>query len=196
MSTQANTATTEIPTSQDEEKADLTKDDIFHILQVERRRAVLTYLKGHEGAVDMRDIVETVAAWENDTTVAALKSDERQRVYIALYQSHLPKLDDLGVIEYNQSRGIVERTDLASEVDPYLEVADHHDEPTTSAPAPVQNTDDEWSTYYLGAVGVATALLTGAWLELVPLADFTLGVVIVAAFMALTLGHYRDSRVE
>lgn len=104
-----------------EEEQSLAKDDIFHILQNERRRQVLRHLKGVDETVEMREIAEKIAAWENDTTVANLYSDQRQRVYIALYQSHLPKLDDLGVINYNQSRGTIEPTPLIDDVTQYLD---------------------------------------------------------------------------
>ncbi len=101
---------------------ELERDDLFHLLQSGRRRAVLSYLlaQGEESYV-MRDIAEAIAAWENETTVEALSSTQRQRVYIALYQSHLPKLDEYGVIEYEQSRGTVVPTELASLFAPYIE---------------------------------------------------------------------------
>lgn len=87
----------------------LTKDVAFHLLQNPRRRAVLRYLLwGDEGTHVMRDVAEAVAAWEHDTTVASLAGAERQRVYISLYQSHLPKLADAGVIDYDQDRGVIE----------------------------------------------------------------------------------------
>jgi hypothetical protein len=107
----------------------IEKDDAFHILQNSRRRAVLRYLLDHdeEERFVMRDLAEEVAAWEHDTTVQQLVSDERQRVYIALYQSHLPKLDDHDVIEYNQSRGVVEPTGLIEVFEPYLEESLHAD---------------------------------------------------------------------
>uniref|UniRef100_UPI003F7B2881 DUF7344 domain-containing protein n=1 Tax=Halomicrococcus sp. SG-WS-1 TaxID=3439057 RepID=UPI003F7B2881 len=110
MSVTTETLSEDAPELPSEETpTELPKDKIFHILQTQRRRDALRYLKANEGPVEMRALAEQVAAWENDTTVAALSSDERQRVYIALYQSHLPKLDEEGVIDYNQSRGIVER---------------------------------------------------------------------------------------
>jgi hypothetical protein len=100
----------------------ISKDDAFHLLQNARRRAVLRYLADHDDErFRMRDLAEEVAAWEHDTTVRQLSSDERQRVYIALYQSHLPKLDEHGIIAYNQSRGVVERTELTRVLEPYLE---------------------------------------------------------------------------
>ena len=105
----------------------------------------------------MRDIAEQVAAWENETTIQALTSDERQRVYIPLYQSHLPKLDEEGIIEYNQSRGTVERTKLADQLDQYLTV----DEQTEEMEESTQRVP--WESYYLGVSVFSTILLAGAF---------------------------------
>jgi hypothetical protein len=100
----------------------IDKDDLFHLLQNGRRRAVLRYFAANpdQETYDMRTLAEEIAAWENGIPVAQLSSDQRQRVYIALYQSHLPKLDDYGVIEYNQPRGIVKPTPLTALFGPYL----------------------------------------------------------------------------
>lgn len=101
----------------------IAKDEAFHLLQNARRRAVLRYLLARPDAdrFVMRDVTEAVAAWEHDTSVGALTSDERQRVYISLYQSHLPKLDEHGVVAYDQSRGIVEPRPLLAALEPFLE---------------------------------------------------------------------------
>ena len=124
----------------------LPRDEIFHLLQNERRRLVLRYLTEHGDDIEMREVAEQVAAWENDTTVAGLTSDARQRVYIALYQSHLPKLDENGVIEYDRNRGTIEPCTPLSQLEPYL-------------PKTAKQTDDEedvnaitwkWNDYYLG----------------------------------------------
>ena len=45
--------------------------------------------------------MEYVAAWENDTTVERIGSTERKRVYTALRQSHLDRMADAGIIEYD-----------------------------------------------------------------------------------------------
>lgn len=101
----------------------MSKDDLFHLLQNGRRRAVLRYFASHpdQRKFDMRTVAEAIAAWENEIPVEQLSSDQRQRVYIALYQSHLPKLDDYGVIEYNQSRGLIVPTPLTAMFEPYLD---------------------------------------------------------------------------
>ena len=100
----------------------IDKDDLFHLLQNSRRRAALRYFAASPDreAFDMRTLAEEIAAWENGIPVQQLSSDQRQRVYIALYQSHLPKLDDYGVIDYNQSRGVIKPTALTALFEPYL----------------------------------------------------------------------------
>ncbi|ELY53005.1 DUF7344 domain-containing protein [Natronococcus jeotgali] len=105
------------------EAASLSDDDVFHILQTNRRRDAIRYLLEQDEPVRMRDVAEYVAATENDTSVAKLTSTERQRVYIPLYQSHLPKLDSEGIIEYNKSRGIVRPTEKLELFRPYLELS-------------------------------------------------------------------------
>lgn len=143
----------------------LSKDDTFHILQNERRRRVLQYLSDTESAVDMRDIAEQVAAWEHDTTVQQLTSDQRQRVYIALYQSHLPKLADFGLITYNRSRGVVERTPLADQIAWYLDEENATEERTGSR--------DDWVRYYVGVTVLSLLLIGAVWLGVVPSALFS-----------------------
>ena len=153
----------------------LSKDDMFHLLSNQRRRDTLRYLADNGGRVDMRDLAEQVAAWEHDTTVTQLDSDERQRVYIALYQTHLPKLDDHGIIAYNQSRGIVERTERADQLDPYLRRSEDEggrgrgrergrgEEPTSDGPVGRSDT-----TYGLVVCLTGLAVLAVGWLGLLP----------------------------
>ncbi len=107
-----------------DEISKLSKDEIFHLLQASRRRDVIAYLMDNDEPIKMGDLAEIVSAKEHDTTVAELTSTQRQRVYIPLYQEHLPKLDTKGIIEYNQQRGIVRPTDRLALFQPHLEAVD------------------------------------------------------------------------
>ncbi|WP_254763815.1 DUF7344 domain-containing protein [Natrinema marinum] len=172
------------------ETSAFSKDEIFHLLQNERRRMVLRYLRGTEGPVRMRDVAEQVAAWEHDTTVEDLTSTQRQRVYIPLYQSHLSKLDNAGLIEYQQNRGIVERKPLADRVDQYLETdadADSSEQDSSD--------DGEWDDYYVVTIVLCYAILLGAVIEL-PFVSFLSGIslsaIILFLFTVLTLSRVVD----
>lgn len=168
-----------------QEKVSLNKDDIFHILQNERRRQVLDHLKEVEGKVEMREIAEKIAAWENNTTVDNLYSDQRQRVYIALYQSHLPKLDDLGVIEYNQPRGTIEPTPLLEEVTKYLD-----SEPTHNNPSPLglKATESGWIPPTVAVVSATAVVSAGGLFGLIPSSTIGLGVAAITAAVLVVIG--------
>ncbi|WP_227357623.1 DUF7344 domain-containing protein [Haladaptatus salinisoli] len=189
-------ATTETPADEsavlsDESPDNLTKDKIFHILQTQRRRDALRYLKENDGPVEMRDLAEQVAAWENNTTLQALTSDERQRVYIALYQSHLPKLDKEDIIKYNQSRGVVERGPLAEQFDPYLNTLET-DDTDLELDATIQD-DDRWFHYYRWATVASVGTLVGSWINLPFLSALPghfLGAFVVMLYAAISTIHF------
>ncbi len=84
-----------------------TKDDVFDILRNRRRRYVLEYLREHEGTVALGDLAEALANWEREDEDAYITHRDRKRAYVSLYQTHLPKLDRTGIVEYNQPRGTV-----------------------------------------------------------------------------------------
>ncbi|WP_458187850.1 DUF7344 domain-containing protein [Haladaptatus sp. NG-WS-4] len=189
MSTTTQQVEEQSSTTASDAPVELEEDKIYHLLQNERRRNVLRYLSDVDDeseAVAMRDIAEQVAAWENDTTVQALSSSERQRVYIPLYQSHLPKLDEEGIIEYNQSRGTVRKTEAAELLYGYLE--------PTGAESDETDEDEKtrWDRYYLGASGVGATVLAGTTLGVAPFAllpQGAIGVLILGMFWTLTLGQ-------
>ncbi|WP_336344884.1 DUF7344 domain-containing protein [Halalkalicoccus ordinarius] len=163
----------------------LSKDEMFHLLSNRRRRDTLRYLTGRDEPVDMRDLAEQVAAWEQETTVQQLSSQERQRVYIALYQTHLPKLDDYGVVTYDQSRGIIERTERADRLAPYL---DESDEPTHAGRPRLSAV----GTYELAVYVAGPTVLVVGWLGLLP--AFVLLVATWTALIAVALAHRGGDR--
>lgn len=170
-------------TAQSEEVPKLSSDEIFHILQTNRRRDTIRYLLDADGPVKMRDIAEYVAARENDTTVEELTSTERQRAYIPLYQSHLPKLDEEGIIEYNQSRGIVRPTEQLEIFKPYIEATENG--PTELAYEPTTaRTDTE---YYVTAMGASASLLLASAAGYLAIPGLLLGAIITALFVLVTL---------
>lgn len=100
----------------------LPKDVIFGLLSVERRRRVIAYLDDNEGETTVGELAEEIAAIENNTEVRLLSSQQRKRVYVGLYQCHLPKLDDADVIEFDNARGTVTRRPNAAQLVPYLAI--------------------------------------------------------------------------
>ena len=121
--TKASAGTASTPVASSAEPSPLPKDHIFGLLSVARRRDVLIYLDENGDETTLSEVAEHIAAEENGIAVSQLTSAQRKRVYIGLYQCHLPKLDDANVIEYNQARGTIELRAEADQLFPHLSLA-------------------------------------------------------------------------
>ncbi|ELY87156.1 DUF7344 domain-containing protein [Natrinema altunense] len=156
----------------------LSKDVIFELLKNRRRREVLAYLLDADETVTLGELAEQIAAWENDTEVNALSSDQRKRVYVALYQTHLPKMDDAGIVEYDQDRGLISLADNADLLMMYLDTDSHR--------------QDRWDRWYAALSVVGAALLGAAALGaplLSTLPMLGLAGTVVVAFFCLSVAH-------
>jgi len=102
----------------------LTPDDVFDILSNHRRRMVLYFLRQNGDSVTVNDLAEQIAARENEVPIEELTSQRRKRVYVSLYQTHLPKMADMNLIEYDSDEGMVQQTDRTWSVDQFLTTND------------------------------------------------------------------------
>lgn len=134
----------------------LSRESAFEILSNQRRRMVVHYLlkRGLDTVVELRDAAVQIAAWENSKTIHEIDSTERRRVYNALQQSHLPKMDDVDIIDFDASRGLIDPRDELTNLKVYLEV--------------VPENDITWSTYYLLLAGLAGSLVLAVGLGVYP----------------------------
>lgn len=74
--------------------------EICHIIRVPRRRHVLDYLDRNEPEATLSEVTEYISAIENGGEELGVgKAADRKRVRIALYQSHLPPMADMQIIE-------------------------------------------------------------------------------------------------
>lgn len=115
----------------------LDRAEIHSVLSNDRRWHVLELLD-EERSRDLRSLADEIAARESGTSPAP--RDLRQSVYVTLHQNHLPRLDSLDIVEYDDTAKTVELDDRARDLDVYLEVVEPH--------------HLSWSEYYLGVVVV------------------------------------------
>lgn len=122
---------------------EIPKDDLFHVLQNPRRRAIMRYLldSPSQDQFTMSELTEEIAAWENGVGVRQLSSDQRKRLYISLYQIHLPTLDEYGVVEFDEDRSVVTPTRLLSVFEPYLSDGLHDADDHLAVPAEAGETE-------------------------------------------------------
>ena len=167
-------ATTEESTDDEQPPQSVPLDVVFGILKNERRRLVLEYMAEMDSGTSLSDLAEHIASIENEKPANELGSQERKRVYVGLYQCHLPRMHDSGAIDFDKNRGTVEP---GQNIDQFYEYLDQS-EPT---PRP-------WSKYYLGYAGVSVAAVTTSLLFYDQLVNGLFGLSI-AGFAAIALVH-------
>ena len=159
---------------------------VFETLGSRRRRYTLHYLRMEDRPVPIRELSEQLSAWELGKECTAVTPKERKRLYTALHQTHLPKMDRLGVVEYDRNRGIVSLTDYISQFDIYLDIVPRDDLP--------------WSQFYLALGAVLTALVSVAALGIAPFSTvggFSYALAVASLFTLVAAYHMtRDRRLS
>lgn len=84
-------------------------DDVLHLLQTQRRREVIPEVFKADEPVSLRNLSRQVAAREVGGKPESLSNAEYKRVYVPLYQDHLPKLDRAGVVDFDDDRNVIRR---------------------------------------------------------------------------------------
>ena len=154
----------------------LTRDVIFDVLSRARRRQVLQLLSS-EGPMELTELAERVAAVENDTTVEDLTKQQRKRVYVSLYQTHIPKMEEAGLVEYDSDTKVVSLEARAAEIDRYLDEPDRF----------------QWQVAYIvvAAAGLGLIVLSNTGLPVVGgLSQSVVAVGLVVAMVILAAAHF------
>ncbi len=169
----------------EEESGELSQDDRFDLLSNHRRRYALHYIKHNGDRATLGELSDQIAAWENEIDLEEVGYDERKRVYTSLQQVHLPRMDEAGVVEFDDREGAVEIGPAAADLDVYLEVVEGRDVP--------------WSGFYLGLSGL-DLLVVAAYAVGVPVVSAVpaigLAVFVVTSFLVASLAHLYVTRTE
>jgi len=104
----------------------LPEGEIHEILANQRRRATIRHLSvtREGGRTSLRELSETIAARE--TGESPPPRTTRESVYNSLHQTHLPKLEELGVVTYDREAREVQLRERARDVNRYMEVRTEH----------------------------------------------------------------------
>lgn len=158
---------------------EVNRDQTFELLSNHRRRYALHYCKYRDEPVTLSDLAEQVAAWEQDKSLDEITSNERKRTYTSLQQTHLPAMEEAGIIEWDDD---IELTPAAERLNVYMDVV-----PEESVP---------WGVYYLWLSAIGGVVLAFAWFDLVPVPapDIVWAGLVVAAFAVSAAVHVFRNR--
>lgn len=158
----------------------VSRDDVFDLLSSHRRRYALHACKQLETPVELSELAEQVAAWENDKSRREITSNERHRVYTSMQQTHLPAMERADIIDFDDRT--VELTDRADDLNVYMDIV-----PDQSIP---------WGQYYLGLSAFSIALVASVWVGVYPasIPDLAWAALIAVLFLASATYHVWQSR--
>jgi hypothetical protein len=149
-------------------------DTMYEVLRNERRRLVLHYLVSTpDHRAVLGPLATQVAAWENDVPVPAVTSELRKRTYNTLQQTHLPKMDESGLIAYDHHSGTVELTVSPLQLEVFL--------------VALPKTGSVWTKGFLLAGVVLWLLLAANWLAVHVFQLYRPGSAVLVSGMALCL---------
>lgn len=164
------------------EPGPLTQDEVYDLLSNPRRRFIISYLREHD-QTRLQDLASTLAAWENETTVDQLTNQQRKRVYVSLYQTHIPKLEGAGIIDYDQDTGRVAIRDRIEQLDRYIPHLDR--------------SGVDWRRIYLAIAvigGIAYALVALDVSVFAAASEAVTGGLILIAILAVVIIQYLSER--
>jgi hypothetical protein len=119
----------------------LDSDELFYLLGNDRRRSTVEALARDRRTIEVSDLADEITGEED----GSYKS-----VYVSLQQSHLPQLDEHGVIRYDREAREVSRGPNFDEIAAYV--------------TPDQSRTQRWQVYLVGAVVALAATGSSALL--------------------------------
>ncbi len=156
----------------------ISEDDLFELLSNQRRRYILDELLCKEQTLEIGPLAQGIAAHEDGLEYQEVSSKDRKRVYTALQQSHLPKMDKAGIVDFDRDRGTVRPTPALEDIEIYMDVVHGRELP--------------WSDYYLGLTLLSGLLFAAATLGIGPFVALSLsawGTFVIVTFGVFSLTH-------
>ncbi len=157
------------------QKPHLSEIEIYDVLANERRWETLRVLTTTSGRITVAELATAIA--EVETATRPVPKSTRDSVYASLHQTHLPKLDELGIIKYHIDSREIELRDGAKQVDRYMDV--------------VTKYGVTWGEYYqlLGISGQMLVIFSLVGLPLVGAIDPILWASLVLGVFAISVGY-------
>lgn len=146
----------------------IDRSEVHEILRNDRRRATVEVLREKLGPVSLGSLAETIA--EREAGTSPPPQNVRDSVYNSLHQTHLPKLDERNIVEYDRDRKTVRLEEGAREVYVHMEVVTEY--------------GITWADYYrsLGVLALMSIVAAGFG---VPFLGSVEPMLIASAFLAV-----------
>lgn len=99
--------------------AEFKSPEIHDVLRNERRQHVIEILQAAGDRMEARELATQIA--EAEAGESPPPANIRQSVHVALHQTHLPKLDELGIVAYDTQSKHVDLLERGEDMAVYME---------------------------------------------------------------------------
>lgn len=155
-------------------------DTAFRLLSNRRRRQLLLLLAERDEELSLQEVADALAARLDETGAPDGPATAYQSIYVSLYQNHVPRLAEAGVVTYDETRRTV-RIAHTPETRLVLKLLD-------------AQPDRSWRQPYVGLSGLVVAVFAGSVLGPIPVvgAPWVLPMILTAVGLAaIGLHQYR-----
>lgn len=107
---------------------------VFRALADRRRRTILYCLTGCTYPVPLEEVVDRIATQESETQVTDIPAEVYERLASDLHHTQLPKLEEWGIVEYEDELNLITVAETVRPLDEYLHLAKQHDRQRAEPP--------------------------------------------------------------
>lgn len=93
---------------------------LLELCQEQHRRIILAVLATEKRSLTVNDLTKAIVKHNHHTALLEVSEEESRQIRISLHHIHIPKLEDLSLIEYDQERQLVEPTPQFDQLQPQL----------------------------------------------------------------------------
>lgn len=95
-------------------------DTVFELCSDGQRRVVLAILAAEQRALTTDDLAKAIVKHTHQKPLEEISGETISRIKIALYHTHLPKVEAAGLIDFDPDREVAEPTEQFARVEPHL----------------------------------------------------------------------------
>lgn len=99
----------------------LSEEECFDLLSDYRRRLTVEYLSSSGEVTTIQELAVKIAARENGIPEERVTDQQQKRAYTSLYHFHVPRMAEIGVVEYDEGKDTVATGPSAATLEPYLD---------------------------------------------------------------------------
>jgi len=93
---------------------------LLELCQEQHRRIILAVFASEERSLTVNDLTKAIVKHNHHTPPLEVSREETRQIRISLHHMHIPKLEDLSLVNYVQERQLVEPTPQFDQLQPQL----------------------------------------------------------------------------